>query len=507
MLSSTGTDPGRVAGGHQPEPNQRILWEPQDGPQRALLECPIFEVFFGGARGGGKTEGSLGDWIQHQQLYGEHAVGSFFRRRRTQLSDVIARSHQLFRPLGATYNQNDSLWKFPSGARLDFGYLERDADAENMQGKSRTRIYIEEATNFPSPTPINKLKAVLRSAAGVPVGMRLTGNPGGPGHAWVKARYIDPGPWNIVKETEVLEIDGVKVELALERVFIPSKTSDNPLLFKNDPTYVLRLRQAGSAALVKAWLNGDWNIVDGAYFNEWDYGKHVLDSQSWLPRIPRGATRFRAFDWGSAKPFSVGWYVISDGEWGLPAGALLKYREWYGAAGPNVGLKMTADAVAKGIKTREIGDLISVGYADPSIFIRDGGPSIAETMAIEGVSWHRADNKRKAGWEQMRHRLRGPTIGENELGPIYGRPMLYMLDLCEDSIRTIPTLQHDEGDSEDLDTDGEDHAGDETRYACMSRPYIRKGGQPAPDIPKPGAWTIRHLISLNRKRREHKQHI
>lgn len=479
------------------QPQTRVLWEPQPGPQTALLECPIFEVFFGGARGGGKTEASLGDWIQHQRLYGEHAVGSFFRRKRVQLSDVIARSHQLFKPLGATFNQNDSLWKFPNGARLDFGYLERDQDAENMQGKSRTRIYIEEATNFPSPAPINKLKATLRSAVGVPVGIRLTGNPGGPGHNWVKSRYIDAGAWSVVTEREVLEFEGIRQEIELSRVFIPSRITDNRLLSLNDPTYVLRLRQAGSEALVKAWLEGDWEIVDGAYFDEWDFAKHVLDTSSWLQRIPRDATRFRAFDWGSAKPFSVGWYAISDGSWGLPAGALLKYREWYGATGPNVGLKLTADAVAHGIKAREIGERVHHGVADPSIFIRDGGPSIGETMAREGVSWWRADNKRKAGWEQVHQRLTGHA----------GVPMLYFLDCCEDSIRTIPTLQHDEGDPEDLDTDAEDHAADELRYACMSRPFISGAGRVAENRPKPGAWTINNLIALNRKRREPKLHI
>lgn len=494
----------------------KVLWQPQPGPQTALLECPVFEVFYGGARGGGKTDGSLGDWIQHEKLYGEHAAGKFFRRTLKQLSQVIKRSRTLFRPLGAKYNENKAEWTFPSGATLGFAYLERDEDAENYQGHSYTRVYIEEATNFPNASPINKLRATLRSAVGVPVGMRLTGNPGGPGHNWVKARYIDPCPtgWQIVTEEEILEIDGVPTKVSLSRVFIPSKLRDNELLFRSDPTYVLRLRQSGSEALVKAWLNGDWNIVDGAYFSEWDYSKHVLDTQSWLPRIPRSATRFRAFDWGSAKPFSCGWYAISDGEWGLPKGALVKYREWYGAADANVGLKMTAEAVALGIKNRELGERITRGWADPSIFIRDGGPSIAESMALAGISWWRADNKRKAGWEQMRGRLQGHPLNNQGLSlterPQFGPPLLYFLDCCEDSIRTIPSLQHDEGDPEDLDTDGEDHAADETRYAVMSRPFISKAGTAAAEgkaPPPPGKFTIAGLIALNRKRRDSKQHI
>jgi len=112
------------------------------------------------------------------------------------------------------------------------------------------------------------MRAILRSSKGVPVGLRLTGNPGGPGHGWVKARYIDPAPsgYQIIKEQTTVEIDGIEQEISLSRVFIPSKLTDNPALLKSDPTYVVRLMQSGSEQLVKAWLHGDWDVIDGAYF-------------------------------------------------------------------------------------------------------------------------------------------------------------------------------------------------------------------------------------------------
>lgn len=464
----------------------------------ALLECPVFEVFYGGARGGGKTESSIGDWLQHSSLYGEHAIGIFVRRKLTQLSEVIARTKQIFPKLGAKYNEQAKTWTMANGARLKFVYLERDSDAEEYQGHSYTRIYVEELTNFPSPGPIDKLRATLRSGAGVPVGMRLTGNPGGPGHLWVKRRYIDPAPegYRVVREGTEIELDGIKQIVELDRVFIPSKIGDNQLLMRNDPTYILRLKQSGSAALVEAWLKGNWDIVDGAFFDEWDQSKHVLAAEDWIQRIPRTAMRFRAFDWGSAKPFSCGWYAVADGTWGLPKGALLKYAEWYGASGPNKGLKMDAQLVAQGIRERELEMKVKVSYgaADPSIFIRDGGPSIAEIMAMKGVNWRRADNKRKAGAEQVRCRLVGWE----------GAPMLYFLDICEDSIRTIPVLQHDETNPEDVDTEGEDHAYDETRYAVMSRPWVPApiGAPAGPGLPKlPGQHTINELVERARQRR------
>lgn len=479
------------------QPESQVLWSPQPGPQTALVACPVFEVFYGGARGGGKTESSIGDWLQHSSLYGEHAIGIFVRRKLTQLAEVIARTKQLFPKLGGKYNEQSKTWTMANGARLKFVYLERDSDAEEYQGHSYTRIYIEEVTNFPSPAPINKLRATLRSGAGVPTGMRLTGNPGGPGHNWVKARYINPNPagYQVITEETEVEIDGQKRVVSLDRVFIPSKIADNVMLMRNDPTYILRLQQSGSKELVKAWLEGNWDIIDGAFFDEWSE-EHVLETDIWLPRIPKSAIRFRAFDWGSAKPFSCGWYAVSDGTWGLPKGALVKFAEWYGSKGPNVGLKMTADLVAEGIKNREreMGIRCHYGVADPSIFIRDGGPSIGETMAIHGVSWRRADNKRKSGAEALRQRLVG----------VDGRPMLYFFDCCEDSIRTIPVLQHDKDDPEDLDTEAEDHAYDETRYACMSRPWLPTPAAPAGSgLPQlPSQTTFNELMAQLAKKRK-----
>jgi hypothetical protein len=482
-----------------PTADSTILWQPQAGPQTALLACPVFEVFYGGARGGGKTESSIGDWLQHSSLYGEHAIGIFFRRKLVQLAEVIARTKQLFKKLGAKYNEQQKTWTMANGARLKFAYLEKDVDAEEYQGHSYTRVYVEEVTNFPSPNPINKLRATLRSGAGVPTGMRLTGNPGGPGHNWVKARYINPNKagYQIITESTELEMDDEVITVSLDRVFIPSKLGDNVLLMRNDPTYVLRLRQSGSEALVKAWLDGNWDIVDGAFFDEWDDERHVLETQLWLPRIPPSALRFRSFDWGSARPFSVGWYAVSDGTWGLPKNALVKFSEWYGACGPNKGLKMTAEQVADGIKIREADMKIRINYgvADPAIYIRDGGPSIGENMAVRGVTWRRADNKRIAGASQMRGRMQGED----------GRPMLYFLDCCEDSIRTIPVLQHDEDNLEDVDTTAEDHSYDETRYACMSRPYTpRVVPVPGSGLPKlPGQTTFNELlVKLMAKRKE-----
>jgi hypothetical protein len=480
-------------------PNATVIWEAQSGPQTALISCPVFEIFFGGARGGGKTDGVLGDFLEHADAYGEHAIGLMVRRTRTELVETIERSRVIYQPLGWVFHEQEKQWRAPNGARLRFAYLERDADAQGYQGHSYTRIYVEEIGNFPSDKPILKLMATLRSGAGVPVGFRATGNPGGPGHQWVRARYVDPAPMGMRVIRDPLT--------GLERVFIPSKVQDNKFLGED---YVARLRASGSKELVKAWLEGDWNVIEGAFFDCWDSSKHVIRPFE----IPADWLRFRSIDWGSAAPFSVGWWAVVQDDYHLPdgpclpRGALIRYREWYGASAPNTGLKLPADAVALGILEREQPrEIIKYSVMDPAAFAVDGGPSIAERMAVLKVHCHRADNKRVSqvgaigGWDQMRQRLIGTD----------GVPMIYTFSTCTDSIRTVPALQHDPDRPEDVDTDGEDHAADEWRYACMSRPWVpRKVEQPRPvyDFMADQSGQIRSGMTINEliKRQGRRRH-
>jgi hypothetical protein len=434
-----------------------------------FVNCPVFEVFFGGARGGGKSWGVIGDWALHSHEHGSAAVGLMIRRTRIELLDLFEQARGVYTKVGATATYSPLRIIMPNGARLTFAYLERDPDAEQYQGHNYTRVYVEEIGNFPSPQPVLKLMATLRSGAGVPVGIRMTGNPGGAGHHWVRSRYIDPAPqgWQVITDPNT----------GLERIYIPSRVTDNRYL---GPDYVQRLKASGSPELVRAWLEGDWSVVSGAFFPEFSMERHVI-----APRqLPDHWARFRSFDWGSARPFCCHWWAVSDGSLhDIARGALVLYREWYGmrTGEPNVGLKLTAEAVAAGIREREEDDGHMVGVADPAMFAEDGGPSIAHRMMSQGVIFRPADNKRvpqrgaMGGWDQVRSRL---------VGDVDERPMVLLFSTCRDIIRTLPALQHDDARPEDVDTDMEDHAPDSMRYACLSRPFI----QEAPVVKVVDSW-------------------
>lgn len=473
-----------------------VVWRPQRGPQKALIDCPVYEIFYGGARGGGKTDGVLGKMGLKAERYGSHFNAVFFRRELPQLDDAIERSQEIYGRIGAKFQDQKKTWRFPGGGRLRFRPLERTADAEKYQGQNLTDACIEEAGNFPDPAPIKRLHGALRSAHGVPVQMHLTGNPGGPGQQWIKERYVDHAPLGMEIIRERFKYG--EIEVVRSRVFIPAKVWDNKILLATDPDYVANLHLVGSDALVQAWLDGNWDAVEGAFFDCWG-PQHIIKPF----KVPDWWMKFRSMDWGSARPFSVGWWavasdsVVHPDKFVIPRGALVRYREWYGKKEANVGLKMTAEKVAQGVIERTPGEVEkiagkrydgvaeNVGYtvADPSMFAQDGGPSLVERMTPYIKGLRRADNRRIAtlghlgGWDQMRQRL----IGED-------RPMIYCFDTCRDSIRTIPVLQHDDLRPEDLDTESEDHAADEWRYACMSRPYTKPKPAAARPIDAQPTW-------------------
>jgi len=470
-----------------------VAWAPQPGPQTLLVRCPasqpfphcppeqrnnpafrgIVEIFFGGARGGGKTSGTLGKWTRHANRWGRYAKGILFRHTYDELEEVQDQARVVYSRLGAHYHNGKRRWEFPNGASLKFRYMEQDKHADHYQGHAYTWQAWEEISNWATPTGIDKVSATLRSSNKVECEWIATGNPGGRGHNWVKARFVDPAqalrPW----------FDPITKKW---RIFIPSKLSDNKILMRSDPGYADRLRGAGPEWLVKAWLEGLWNIVAGGMFDDlWNESIHVIPPFV----IPRTWTVYRAFDWGSSAPFSIGWWAIADGDSvELPNGTILRFPkdtririgEWYGWNGTdaNKGINLVDTVIAQRAIEIERAMMkahkfqIEEGPADPSIFNVVNGASIAGAMGAVGLSFIAAptgSGSRVAGWEAMRRRLQASMKQPME------EPGLFVFNTCRQFIRTVPALPRDTRKIEDVDTASEDHIGDETRYALT---YARR---------------------------------
>ena len=460
----------------------KFAWAPQPGPQLAAIEARYVEsLLYGGARGGGKSDFLLGDFLQDVEQYGQAWQGIMFRRSMPELEQLIARSQQIYPLTGAEWKEAKKTWLWPSGASLKMRFIENSRDAGRYQGHEYTWVGMDEITNWPDLISYRMLMACLRSSHGVDCKrMRVTGNPGGVGHHVVKAEFVDPAP------TGYKLIEG-------RRMFIPSRVTDNKILLAADPGYVGRLKLVGSPELVRAWLSGDWNVVTGAYFPELTTEKHVIEPME----LPKSWTRLCGFDWGSSSPFGVCWGAVSDGYVpGIPRGAIVIYREWYGASAPGVGLKLKNEEIAAGIKAREH-EKISYRVADPAIFAEQGGPSISEVMHREDVSFRPADNARVPGWSQLRSRIQGQD----------GNPMILFFSTCTETIRTLATLQRDEKRPEDVDTDTDDHLGDVVRYMCMSRPYTRPMQQPPGQPRGLENMTFNELLKQNQKVTHRKNRI
>lgn len=260
----------------------------QPGPQSFLLSCPAQEIFFGGGRGSSKTTSILLDWIAHHAKYGEDARGVIFRRTTTEFVELVELGKQFLSPLGWEYRQQKSDWVHPQGGSLLYRYLEHDSDADKYQGWSRSFLAFDEVSAWNSPIPIDRLRAILRtSAKGVIPRMILTGNPGGAGQGWIKERYVDVAvPYTIITN-----------KWGMTQCFIQATIRDNPALLENDPGYINRLRASGPSWLVRAWLEGDWDVViDGTVFTR------AMLKQGPLPRevqqrLAEGEKAFEVFEY------------------------------------------------------------------------------------------------------------------------------------------------------------------------------------------------------------------
>lgn len=451
------------------EPREALIFQHlrEDRPNPRQIEFFLARethLCYGGARGGGKS------WAMRRKfvLLAMNYPGLKLLLLRRTMPEL--RRNHIVPLLGelagyASYNGDSKTFVFPNGSRLELGYCDNEGDVSRYQGAEYDVLGFEEATLFPEEWVVMITTSVRTTRKDWQVRFYYTCNPGGVGHAYIKRLFIDrrykPG------------------ERPEDYRFIKATVLDNHVLAESDPGYIQRLK-ALPPAKRRAHLEGDWSVYEGQVFEEFtDDPDHYQDrrhSHVIAPfELPEDWQIYRGFDFGYARPFSVGWWAV-DRE-----NRLYRILELYGCVPgePNTGVRWEPRRIFQEIQRIESehrwlkGKRIR-GVADPSIWDKSRGESIAEMAERERVYFDKGDNTRIPGWMQLHYRL---AFDEN------GIPGLYVFNTCREFLRTLPLLQYDRSRPEDVDSQGEDHIADECRYICMARPttppkQISPGTQP-----------------------------
>jgi len=427
---------------------REVIFEANEGPQTQFLAASEREVFYGGARGGGKSYAMLIDPLRYCDRQKHRCL--LIRRSMPELRDLINHSQQLYPKAypGAKWREQEKEWRFPSGAKIEFGYAENTTDALRYQGQSYTWIGIDELPQYPNADIYNFLRSSLRSVdPEIPVYMRATGNPGNVGSTWVKEMFVDPA---VPNERFSIDIQTPVGNRSITRRFIPAKLQDNPYLMQTEDYYIMLASLPEVQR--KQFLDGDWGAYEDAAFPEFNRQVHVVKPFD----IPRNWHKFRSCDWGYSSPACVLWFAIDFDN------NLWVYRELYTQ-------KVVADMFARQVLDMERGEYIRYGILDSSTWARRGdvGPSIAETMITAGCRWRPSDRSPRSrinGKLELHKRFSVRDRGNEK------KPSLFIFDNCINLVRTLPLLPCDKNNPEDVDTHTEDHAYDALRYGCMSRP-------------------------------------
>lgn len=495
-------------------------WAPMPGGQSAFLDCPgevtggdgvtrgVYEALATGNRGGGKTEclGMIfGRYVGGG--FGEHWRGIISRQNVDDLRDLKQKLEALFPEIWPElrggnrlesgekvgFNYADDCWVWPTGERLFLRHLEKSWQFRRYKGWELPFQGWEELTQWPNDELYLQMQSTSRSPIrGIPLMVRGTTNPDGVGRDWVKFRFRLPIAAGRVIGRPIHENGHTRLAIRV-------RLEDNLVLRYTTPNYMQTIAQsATSESQLRAWRDEDWDAVPGGMFGDlFDAGVHLVEPFE----IPKSWRIDRSFDWGSAKPFSVGWWAESDGTdyrdgrgriRASVRGDLFRIAEWYGWTGrPNVGLGITNHEIGRGIVEREVAagryGVVQPGPADCQIFKRENRPSsIADEMmqnvmvegrSLPGPRWNRADQSpgsRVPGWAMVRSYL------ENAKPPAHGGPRefpgLFAFSTCEQFKRLFPATQRDDRNRDDVDKGSEDHLQDEVRYRVKAAGTVVSDG-------------------------------
>lgn len=430
----------------------KVLWQPNSQVQIDFLSAWEDEVLFSGGRGSGKSDCLLIDplrWVDNRNFR-----GLIIRRTMPELRELIDRSKRFYLDFapGCKWKDQDKLFVFPSGAKIEFGYCETSEDVERYRGQQYTWLGIDEITQFSDDTMLDKLKASLRTSdPNLPIYIRATTNPSGAGCRWVKQRWVDEGPANstIRKHYTIRGYNGVPDEnYVITRRWFNSVPDDNKALSK---AYKASLVAIDNDILRRQWLYGEW-ISEGLAFDEFKVANHVV-----VPfKLPHNWYKFRACDWGYSSMAVCLWFAVDyDGN-------IFVYRELKTKG-------VTADKFAEMVLELEQADNVHYGILDASVWSQRGqvGDTPADTMISMGCYWTPSDSSKGS-------RVAGKNLIHQYLAldPETNEPRVKIFNTCHELIKEMTSLPLDAHNPEDVDTKACDHAYDAFRYGLSSRPRI-----------------------------------
>ncbi|MGC8978644.1 phage terminase large subunit [Caldisericum sp.] len=399
-----------------------------------------YNIFYGGAKGGGKTDLSIFVAILSVLQFNDLKV-CIIRQSFPELeAEIIDRVFKTYPEHIFEYKYNDrkKIMRFPNGSQIHFRAIQTTRDVKKIQGVEYQLIIIDEAPNFEIEA-IHRIETSLRTSKHpnfIPT-LLMTGNPLGRSDYYFLTRFVEP---------DYTDWASYELENKDKYVFVPANVYDNPYI--GEP-YIKRLKSLPKY-IQDAYLLGKWGIGEGRFFEKWNPDIHVIDEFE----IPEHWTRKSGIDigWSNKHPTVCLW-LAQDPE----TLNVYVYREYV-----KVG---TTIEYARDIAELEAGEGYIETFADPSMFFKSNskgriGESDAAIFLRETNKFLiPAINDRVLGWRIVKQWLDwGDTTTSK----------LFVFRNCSYLIKTIPQQRYAKGKREDLDTDGPDDAVDALRYVLLS---------------------------------------